>query len=265
MSSESKSSNMIEVTLASKWDASKENPTDYFLSEKLDGMRCVWDGTELWTRNGKKIHAPRSLVDALPHDFTLDGELFLGRGKFQDLMSIVNSGSTHPSWSRVKYAVFDSPTAPGDFLTRLAAIHAALVPSNCTYILEHTVCTGSAHAFAELDAVIARGGEGIMLRNPKAPYESGRSKNLLKFKRTLDAEARIIGIENGKGKNAGRMGALKCLMIPEGKEFKIGTGFTDAQRDRHPPIGSIVTYKYQELTKAGLPRFPVFDRVRPQE
>ena len=67
----------------------------------------------------------------------------------------------------------------------------------------------------ELDLILAKGGEGVMLRNPYAPYEGKRSKNLLKVKRILDAEAKVVGYEEGNGKHKGRLGALKCEMIPE--------------------------------------------------
>lgn len=260
----------IDVALAEKWNPDKHNPTKYYMSEKLDGMRCVWDGKgALWSRNGNMIHAPGAFANALPRGVCLDGELWLGRQQFQDLMSIVNSGATAPGWSRVQYVVFDAPQTTSDFPTRLAAIGRALAtartPARIAHLLPQTVCTGAAHARAELDAVVARGGEGVMLRHPQAPYRAGRTRHLLKVKRALDAEARVVGHEEGKGKHRGRLGALRCTMIEEGRAFKLGTGFTDAQRENPPAVGAIVTYKYQELTKGGLPRFPVFDRVRPEE
>ena len=264
-----KNEEMIEVTLAEKWNPDKHDPTKWLMSEKLDGMRCVWDGRALWSRNGKPIYAPQFFLQALPRNVCLDGELWLGRQQFQDLMSVVNGGAAGAGWSRVQFAIFDAPHATGDFPTRLAVIRAALraagTPGGIAHLLEQTRCTGAAQVHAELDAIIRQGGEGLMLRNPKAAYSAGRSKNLLKVKRTLDAEARVVGHDEGKGKHQGRLGALQCTMIPEGKAFKLGTGFTDAQRENPPAIGTIVTYKYQELTKGGVPRFPVFDRVRPEE
>jgi len=255
-----KNEEMIEVTLAEKWNPDKNDPTQWLMSEKLDGMRCVWDGRALWSRNGKPIYAPQFFLQALPRNVCLDGELWLGRQQFQDLMSVVNGGAAGAGWSRVQFAIFDAPHAAGDFPTRLAVIRdtlrAAGTPRGMAHLLEQTRCTGgAAQVYAELDAIIRQGGEGLMLRNPKAAYSGGRSKNLLKVKRTLDAEARVVGHDEGKGKHQGRLGALKCTMIPQGKSFKLGTGFTDAQRENPPAIGTIVTYKYQELTKGGVPRF----------
>jgi DNA ligase 1 len=130
-----------------------------------------------------------------------------------------------------------------------------------------TVCTGKAHVEEHLEYILRQGGEGVMLKQGQAEYANGRSKNLLKVKKFHDAEAIVMDHEPGKGRNKGRMGALQCKMkgSPGGKMFKIGSGFTDAERENPPPVGSTVTYKYQELTKSGIPRFPTYLRVRPVE
>jgi DNA ligase-1 len=78
-----------------------------------------------------------------------------------------------------------------------------------------------------------------------------------------DAEALVVGYEPGKGKHVGVMGALRVENCKDGVKFKLGTGFNDEDRRNPPPIGSTVTYKYQELTDAGVPRFPIFLRVHP--
>lgn len=101
-----------------------------------------------------------------------------------------------------------------------------------------------------------------MLRKPKSIYENCRSELLLKVKTFTDAEATVIGYEEGKGRNAGLMGAL-VVRRDDGMVFKIGTGFNDEQRQRPPKKGTRVTYKFQELTNSGKPRFPVFLRIHP--
>jgi DNA ligase-1 len=105
------------------------------------------------------------------------------------------------------------------------------------------------------------GGEGLMLREPGSNYQSGRSTSLLKVKTFHDAEAVVIGHEAGKGKHTGRLGAL-VVRLPSGITFSVGTGFTDAARSTPPPVGATITFRYQELTEAGVPRFPSYVGVR---
>lgn len=100
-----------------------------------------------------------------------------------------------------------------------------------------------AHLEEQLDKTLEKKGEGIMLRNPESLYENRRSKNLLKVKVFIDEEALVTGSEKGSGRCSDMMGAIKCR-LKNGIEFKIGSGFNDAQRMRPPKIGSTVTFKY---------------------
>jgi DNA ligase-1 len=109
--------------------------------------------------------------------------------------------------------------------------------------------------------VVRAGGEGLMLHRADAPYLTGRSDALLKLKPWQDAEAVLIGYTPGKGKFLGMTGALK-MESPDGKRFSIGSGLSDALRRQPPPIGTRITYRYQHLTKSGVPRFPRYLRVR---
>ena len=109
--------------------------------------------------------------------------------------------------------------------------------------------------------VVKAGGEGLMLHRSDALYETGRSDILLKMKPWEDAEAVVIGHQPGKGKHAGTLGALR-VRTDDGREFSLGTGFTDPQRRDPPPLGTTVTYRYHDLTRNGLPRFASFLRVR---
>jgi DNA ligase-1 len=113
----------------------------------------------------------------------------------------------------------------------------------------------------ELDRIDSLGGEGLMLRQPGSRYEPGRSATLLKVKRFHDAEARVIDHQPGAGRHKGRQGAL-LVALPDGTQFSVGTGFTDAQRETSPAIGSTITFRYQELSDRGVPRFPSFVRVQ---
>ena len=119
-------SSSLKVALAEKWTS--EDPTGYFMSEKLDGMRCIWDGSKLRTRAGHIIHAPYNLVAQLPADMARDGELFLGRGMFQELMSIKRRHTPNATdWERVRFMVFDAPLVSAPFSGRLSAVEKGLV------------------------------------------------------------------------------------------------------------------------------------------
>eukprot|EP00041_Stephanoeca_diplocostata_P007701 m.111154 g.111154 ORF g.111154 m.111154 type:complete len:366 (-) comp16995_c0_seq1:228-1325(-) len=255
----------IEVALAHKYDG-EVNVTGWMVSEKLDGMRCVWNGRgALLSRSKNVIHAPAKLLAALPRGIILDGELFRGRGKFQECMSIVRRHQVDEArWNDIKFVVFDAP-CDKPFVERIEIAKQSITPSNYVEVLEQVVCTGHQHVKDELKRVEALGGEGLMLRHPTAEYQGGRVRDLLKVKSAHDAEAKVVGHVAGKGKHEGRMGALMCKMLPSGKAFKVGTGFSDEERRKPPKVGSIITYSYFELTKDQVPRFPAFVRQRVPE
>lgn len=229
------------------------NPSGWWMSEKYDGVRAYWDGEQLWTRQQNPIAAPESFTDQLP-PIALDGELWLGHGRFEETASIVLSQTPDDRWRKVRYLVFDAPLIEGGFEKRLAAVPAPLR-------IEQVRCENPDHLAAFLKTVEEAGGEGVMLRAPDSPYKAGRSDNLLKVKSFEDAEATVIGYRPGQGKYAGLIGSLE-VQTPQGKRFFIGSGLTDAHRRNPPPIGAVITYKYRGLTANGLPRFATFWRVR---
>lgn len=250
------------LLLANVLDASVD-PASYLVSEKYDGVRAVWDGQTLRFRSGRAVAAPAWFLAKLPPT-PLDGELWLARRKFDELSGIVRkSEPVEQEWRRVTYMVFELPDAPGTFEQRYARIREIAREANWPQLkaVEQFRVADRAALKRKLDEVVKAGGEGLMLHLADAPYVTGRSDVLLKLKPLLDTEATVIEYVPGKGKYAGMMGALK-VRTPEGLEFRIGTGFTDAVRKNPPPLGSVVTYTYRDLTKEGLPRFASFLRVR---
>lgn len=249
------------LLLAKVWDRSI-NPTGWWMSEKYDGLRGYWDGRNLWTRQGNLIHAPDYVIAELPRDVALDGELWIGHGKFEETVSIVRSETPHDGWKRVHFMVFDAPQAKGVFEERMQFLRATLPDGNqFVRIVAQTRCEGAAQLIAERDRVVKLGGEGLMLRQPESAYEAGRSATLLKVKPYDDGEATVIAHEPGTGKYAGKLGALR-VRTDDGKEFSVGSGFTDAQRESPPPVGTLITYRFRGLTANGLPRFPSYLRIR---
>lgn len=259
------------LLLANKWEAHVD-PTGWWISEKLDGMRAYWDPDKqcLLSRLGNAVLCPKHLLASLP-DVPLDGELFLGRGRFQELMSVVknsaNVGRIDGPWKDVVYVVFDMPKHGGKFEDRMEALKSKLGVASTSgsptfaKFHEHRLCKGHADLEQELKKVENHGGEGLMLRRAGSLYEGGRSSSLLKVKTFHDEEAVVIGHELGKGRNSAVTGALRCRNRAK-IEFSVGTGLNDAQRANPPKVGEIITYRYFELTKDNKPRFPSFVGIR---
>ena len=250
-----------QLLLANVWNPSID-PTGWWMSEKYDGLRAWWDGQKLWSRKGNLIHAPDYFLAEFPRDIALDGELWIGHGKFEETMSIVRSETPDDRWNRVHYMVFDAPQANGTFEQRMQFLRATVSEGNrFVRVVAQERCQGVAQLLAERDRVVREGGEGLMLRQPESAYETRRSPTLLKVKPYDDAEATVIAHEPGKGKFAGKLGALR-VRTDDGREFSVGSGLTDADRESPPPVGTIITYRFQGLTAKGLPRFPSYLRVR---
>ena len=247
------------------------DPTGWLISEKLDGVRCYWDGTAMYTRNGNPFYPPDWFMEGLPKDLNLDGELWTGRADFQKIVSIVRRQDQNEEWKNIKYMIFDAPQAKGTFKQRIERIKNVLGKlhkddkaglSKHVMLLEHYPCESKEHLMEELDKVTAKGGEGVMLKDPNSLYEGRRSDKLLKVKKFDDAEATVIGHEKGTGRCSNMCGAIR-VRGADGIEFKIGSGFTDAQRRKPPKLGCKVTYKYMGKSNAGKPRFPIFMRQHP--
>ena len=239
---------------------------DYLISEKLDGIRAVWDGKQLVSRQGHPIHAPAWFVQDFPKQ-PLDGELWMGRAQFERLSATVRrSQPDEAEWRRVTYYVFELPTASGPFAKRARQIEQLVQHRHSPYLkaIKQFRVADAASLKRTLDWVVARKGEGLMLHQADAPYLTGRSHVLLKLKPQLDAEAKVLAYVPGKGKYQGKMGAL-VVETAQGIRFKLGTGFKDTDRANPPPIGSQVTFTYRDVTKNGKPKFARFLRVRPPE
>lgn len=267
-----------------------------FVSEKLDGQRAFWDGgisrgklaseipwantqrdaryleapraTGLWSRYGKVIHAPQWWLDVLP-EYPLDGELYLGRGTFQKLRTIVST--LHGiGWESVKYYVFDIPCygyifSNGEINTTnfkkrivwdecrrfvlrenepLPFWHALLKMEklgNEVVVLCEQKQLKKGSIFQELDSVCDSGGEGLMLRRESSIWKPERTHDLIKMKKLLDAEAIVIGYVFGKESDNTRtisgegksklLGKMGALIVNwNDKVFEL-SGFTDSERE----------------------------------
>ncbi|MGB1563892.1 MAG: DNA ligase [Sinimarinibacterium flocculans] len=250
------------LMLAQRYEAGVD-VRDYWISEKLDGVRGYWDGSRLLTRGGHRIRTPDWYTAGWPH-VPLDGELWIGRGRFDEVSGIVRREQPEDgAWQRVRYMVFDLPAHPGTFDERLAALRDLICRLRIDWLqpLAQFRLDSPAALEARLADILSAGGEGLMLHRAAALRQARRSEDLLKLKAHDDAEAQVIGHEPGQGRYRGMLGALR-VRAADGREFRLGTGFTDAQRRSPPPPGTWVTYRYNGLTATGLPRFARFLRVR---
>lgn len=251
-----------DLLLAKVYDEDID-PRGYWVSEKLDGVRALWDGGRLLSRNGYPFRAPRWFTRGFP-EVPLDGELWMGRNTYDALSAAVRR--THPvdsHWRKIRFMVFDLPAARANFSRRYEELARVVGETDSPYLrlVEQFRVSGKQALMEKLDAVVKLGGEGLMLHRAKSLYQSGRSDDLLKLKRYRDAQAVVIAHQPGNGKYAGLLGSM-LVETGDGKRFCIGSGFSDEQRHHPPPPGSVITYKYFGVTANGVPRFASFLRVR---
>lgn len=250
------------VLLAHKWDG-KRDVIGWWMSEKLDGVRAYWNGSEFVTRQGNIYRAPSWFTKGLP-SLPLDGELWMGRQRFPETISVVKRHDAGEEWRQIRFLVFDAPEVEGGFERRIAQAERMIERCEFAGIVIHRAVMSAEDLQRSLDITVEKGGEGLMLRQPGSAYEVGRSNTLLKVKPANDAEAIVVEHVAGKGRHEGRLGGL-VVRMPSGKTFNLGTGMSDAQREDPPAIGATVTYTYTELTKDGIPKCAAFVAVRDYE
>ena len=159
-------------------DFSGQHIVGWIASEKLDGIRGIWDGERLFTRNFRPIHAPSWFTDKLPSE-PLDGELYIGIDTLSEMAGIVRRKQPRDKdWQRVKYCVFDMPAEKLGFTKRMEKL-ASLGVEN---IVPFTTITSENHLDEMFQKVISAGGEGLMLRRSSSAYFGGRTDCLLKMK-----------------------------------------------------------------------------------
>jgi DNA ligase-1 len=250
------------VMLGKNWQTGM-HPQAYLISEKLDGVRALWDGRVLRFRSGRVIPAPQWFVAGFPKT-PMDGELWMGRQQFDRLSGTVRK--TVPidqEWRAVRYMVFDAPAQSGRFAARATELKQTVARANVAWLTavdQQRVAHPDA-LMQLLHRTASEGGEGLMLHHADATWKSGRSDDLRKLKPVPDEDGTVLAHIPGKGHLQGKMGAL-LLHTPDGQRFALGTGFTDAQRENPPAVGTLVTYRYRDRTATGLPKFASFLRER---
>ncbi|WP_426147829.1 DNA ligase [Polaromonas sp. DSR2-3-2] len=241
---------------------------DYWVSEKYDGVRGYWDGQALWTRGGERVAAPTWFTAGWPKE-PMDGELWAGHGQFARAVSTVRQQTPNDAaWRTLRFMVFDLPAHGGTFTERIPALNGLVSRIDQLWVqaVPQSKVASPQALRSLLDKTVKNGGEGLMLHRGASLYKGLRSDDLLKLKTHEDSEAQVVAHLPGQGKHAGSLGAL-LVEIPaaDGKpaqRFKLGTGFSDVQRQNPPAIGARVTYRFRGLNDSGIPRFASFMRVR---
>ncbi len=254
-------------TLAKTWDPDKTNVRGWYWSEKLDGVRALWKPElgRFVSRSNKPLNVPVSWLSMMSGvTANLDGEFFMGRGRFSDTVSAVRKKNpSEADFDGLAYVVFDMITSNevARFDVRLDQARVAIPRGDPrVYVLPHKIVGCMGDMAGEYERILCSGGEGIMFRNPHMKYEFKRSGNLLKWKASIDGTGTVSGMQPGEGKHEGKMGALFIDALYEGKalSFKVGTGFSDEQREAKYPVGTVIRWRGMELTDDDSVRFPVF-------
>ena len=249
-------------------------PDGWYLSEKYDGYRAIWNGKDFVSRNGNIFSTPDWFKAWLPNNVALDGELFIGRESFEKHGLLREKIVNDAKWKKtnVKYQIFDSPTLKGDFEIRQKKIK-KIISDSCnknkgTCPLKYTTqkkIKNESEVYTEFNKLVKKGAEGVMLRSPKSPYETKRSSHLLKVKQLFDDECKIIGYKKGTGKYENMLGAFQCQLVKNPKiKFTI-SGMNDIIRKNYlktHPLGTIVTFNYMGLSINGVPRHPNYYRIK---
>ena len=235
------------------------------MSEKLDGIRGIWDGKNLYTKKGNKIYAPKKWLKDFP-SFALDGELWLDYHSLEKTASVVLDKKPNvKQWSAINYYIFDVPKICDScsLLERLEKLQVYLKqnPNQRIKIIPQFFIKNEKNLEEYFEKIVKKGGEGLILRNNLNPNIA------YKYKPYDESKCEVVGYVEGKGKNKGKMGSILCKGMIEGREkvIKIGSGFMQKERENPPKLQSIIAYKHNGYTKNGLPKFPVFLKLEYNE
>ncbi len=274
----------FEVQLAKTYDPEKPTASHYYCSNKMDGLRSMFVyGSGLYTRQGKKIIGFDDLENELSqvcdqHNIgAIDGELFSRDMPFEEIQGAVmrNKNIDPKQKKQVKLFVF---AVLKDFNRReifkttkeMVDVIDAIFKTKREYMVKvQSVLIKDSQVNEYHDKFAADGYEGIMLRSVDVSYDFKRSKHLLKFKKFLEEDFKMVDAFEGKGKYVGSLGGILVEGVIDGKKItsEVGSGFDDSQRaefwkNRKKLIGSKVEIKFQGVTPDSSLRFPVFNKFK---
>jgi len=277
-------------------------PIGWYMSEKFDGQRAIWDGEKFVSRGSPQSqprvypYVPSWFVDLMPPGIALDGEFFIGRGKFVETTGILKTKlkkqitDLDKKWTAIKYQVFDTPTnQPFEerqiFLEEIIKqrckiweqieLPSYLKKGKCPLVLTKQYLIKSEEQLSQYyNELVSDEAEGVMIRAPKVEYIPKRTRLILKLKPEEEGECMIINShKEGKGQFEGLLGSFYCRLIQNNKltdkYFYVGgmkksirINYNNKKSPEYHPEGTIITFKYTEMTPEGIPRFPRYKGIR---
>lgn len=240
--------------------------TGWLMSEKYDGVRCFWNGNELYSRSGTVITAPKFFTRNFPRS-PLDGELYISKNNYEECAKVIASGEkNHAGWLQMTFIVLDAPAINLLFRQRLSMLERAFTEENNLAFLRlvrHTSVKDNSHVTEELKRIESLGGEGVMVKNPCSFYEGRRNWAMLKVKSFHDEEAEIIKKVFFKLNKPTEKRRLKALIMKKdnGVEFRLRNGLNSEHNKNNFELGNLVTYKFKGYDQQNKPKFPVYQRL----
>jgi DNA ligase-1 len=249
---------------------------------KCDGVRCVTlidssGEVRQWSRSGRPyLNFPgiRSAVAAFGlRGMMLDGEICCKT--FEGVLGIAGTrGSPDDSglwctvWDALPMNEFLACRSTAPLRERRRALAGMKLDGHLIRLASGRMVANEAEMKAAFAAAREDGYEGLVVKAPAAPYPFGRSPAWVKVKDLITVDGRLVGLEEGRGRHAGRLGAL--LVDVGGVVTKVGNGLDDVLRDkvwreRVAYAGAWVEFTAQERTRRGAYRFPVFHRFREEK
>jgi DNA ligase-1 len=249
-------------SFALAWDLTGQPVEGMWMSEKLDGVRAYYDGNgRFWSRNGKQFKAPPEVAAQVPFGTPLDGELWMGRGTFQQMNGFLKrKDALADEWRsrKVRFMVFDAPFVEGNYEARMKHVRDIVGYNEFVKPVPIERVVDEASMRERSRKIAEEGGEGIMLREPHGIYRPDRTCDLLKVVDRLHAEALVVGYNQGTGRLASAPAASLRCRLRSGNTFSVGSGMVEVERYDPPPIGSIVVVQYKGMTDDGKPRQPTY-------
>ena len=232
-----------------------------FIQPKLDGVRALSTSKDLKSRKNKKIETLGHIdLTSLNESIILDGELYAHGLSFQENMKLIKKYRVNDT-EKVKYHVYDLPSAPGGFALRYRKLKAVVQDIKHVEVVKTYTVFDEEELLKKHQEFISQGFEGTMIRLDNQDYDfNKRSKQLMKLKDFIDSDYKIIDIVPSD--RVPEHGVAVCE-AEDGQTFKCGMKLSHEERieilkDREHMIGKIANVRFFEYTDGGLPRFPVY-------